>query len=225
MIHLAASKNIRLEVIPFIEVKWVNESIVTQKVLAYAKQEIVVIFTSVQGVESVVHKLHSQKPHWRIACTSGKTERKVADYFGTHRIAATANNASELAKKILDLGVGEAVFFCGNSRRDELPDILKNGNVALTELVVYETMATPVHVTKRYDGILFFSPSAIKSFFSVNKLTSKTVLFAIGETTKESLVEFKDHKIISIDQPNKEDLVRLALQYFETPVDPMTQKF
>ncbi|HEX4851773.1 MAG TPA: uroporphyrinogen-III synthase [Puia sp.] len=116
------------------------------------------------------------------------------------------------------MGIKQAIFFCGDLRRDELPDILKEGGVEINELVVYETKLTPVKVSMRYDGILFFSPSAIKSFFTLNELPSKTVLFSIGETTRATLMDFTDHKIISIDKPNKEDLVRLALQYFETPM-------
>src|SRR5215813_9314719 len=88
MIQLAASKNIRLEIIPFIDVRWVDESLVSDKILAYAKQKLTVIFTSVRAVESVMQKLRSQKPDWQIACIAGKTEKKIAGYFGEDRIIA-----------------------------------------------------------------------------------------------------------------------------------------
>lgn len=218
MILMAAGKDIRLEIIPFIEVKPIHNQDIQDRIHAYSKQKQFIIFTSEQAVEYVFQKIQPQIPDWKIACIAGKTEKKLIDYFGQDRIIAVADNASRLAMKILDLNIQQALFFCGNLRREELPEILKEGNVELTELIVYETNLTPVRVSKRYDGILFFSPSAIKSFFTVNTLPSKTILFTIGQTTKASLMNLTQHKIISIDKPNKEDLVHLALQYFETPM-------
>ena len=56
-------------------------------------------------------------------------------------------------------------FFCGNQRRDTLPDKVRAAGIKVEELVVYETVELPLKVTDHYDAILFYSPSGVRSFF------------------------------------------------------------
>ncbi|HEX9150948.1 MAG TPA: uroporphyrinogen-III synthase, partial [Flavobacterium sp.] len=84
----------------------------------------------------------------------------------------------------------------------------------VNEIVVYQTIAVPFKVEKKYHGILFFSPSAVESFFSNNKVTGQTVLFAIGKTTAMALKKYCNNKIITSDEPGKENLVRKMMEYF-----------
>ena len=44
--------------------------------------------------------------------------------------------------------------------------------LSVDEVIVYKTIETPKVLTKQYDGILFFSPSAVKSFFSKNSIVN-----------------------------------------------------
>jgi uroporphyrinogen-III synthase len=81
-------------------------------------------------------------------------------------------------------------------------------------VVVYETIETPVKIDKKYNGILFFSPSAARSFFSINKIDTDTVLFAIGTTTAVELRKFSHNKILVGEHPNKEQLAEKAIGYF-----------
>ncbi|MES1223753.1 MAG: hypothetical protein ABUT20_50120, partial [Bacteroidota bacterium] len=59
------------------------------------------------------------------------------------------------------------------------------------------------------------SPSAVNSFFSVNKIDNKTILFAIGKTTAGEIKKFAVNKIIIADAPSKELLAEQAIKYFE----------
>ena len=81
---------------------------------------------------------------------------------------------------------------------------------------MYSTIATVEKLSKRYDGILFFSPSAVESFFSLNEVGSNTILFAIGNTTAEAISQKVKNKIIIAESPGKEALVKEMLKYFST---------
>jgi uroporphyrinogen-III synthase len=70
-------------------------------------------------------------------------------------------------------------------------------------------------IDKVYDGILFFSPSAVESFFSKNKLPEQTVLFAIGNTTAKTIHRrYCNNRIMISDQPGKDELIEQAIEYF-----------
>jgi uroporphyrinogen-III synthase len=146
---------------------------------------------------------------------SGKTKNSLNPNIKESQIIATAENASALAQKIIEHNAKEIVFFCGNKRRDELPGILKRAGIKLEEIVVYETVETPVVSTKDFDGILFFSPSAITSFFSVNRLNKNSICFAIGKTTADALKEYTNNKIIISEYPGEEMMLATVNFYFK----------
>jgi uroporphyrinogen-III synthase len=107
------------------------------------------------------------------------------------------------------------IFFCGDQRRDEMPDQLKINSIKVTEIVVYKTTLTPQKIEKKYEGILFFSPSAVKSFFQINEVPDQTVLFAIGNTTADELKSFSKNKIVTSDVPTRETLIDKVISYFQ----------
>jgi uroporphyrinogen-III synthase len=154
-------------------------------------------------------------PEWIIYTLGGVTNTIISNYFTSSEIFSSANNAREIAQTIISNEEDEVVFFCGNQRREELPALLQSKNIKVDELVVYETLETPVKINKDYRGILFFSPSAVKSFFSINKIEQTTVLFAIGKTTAKALKQFSNNKVLVGTQPNKEHLAQQAMQYLQ----------
>ena len=52
-------------------------------------------------------------------------------------------------------------------------------------------------VTEDYDGVVFFSPSAVESFISVNAVRKEATLFAVGQFTAASLRSFANEVIVS----------------------------
>jgi uroporphyrinogen-III synthase len=132
-----------------------------------------------------------------------------------NKIVDTAENASGLAKKIIENGVQELVFFCGDRRRDELPTILSGSGIVVEEIIVYRTIETPVTQTGNLDGVMFFSPSGVQSFFSVNQLNKNTVCFAIGETTASIIRDYTDNKIITSEFPRQQSLTATVAFYFQ----------
>jgi len=91
---------------------------------------------------------------------------------------------------------------------------LQQHDIEVNEIVVYQTVPVPHKISKPYHGILFFSPSAVESFFSNNKLPEQTVLFAIGNTTAKEIKKYTNNTIIISGQPGKENLVEAMMEYF-----------
>jgi uroporphyrinogen-III synthase len=183
----------------------------------------VVAFTSSNAVLSIKKYIHEYinpfDVSWKIFALSGKT-REVLEQdiqtFGT--IVDVADDSKALAQKIVESGSKEVIFFCGNKRRDELPVILRKASIKVHEVVVYETVETPTVAGKEYDAVLFFSPSAVQSFFSVNQLNNHTVCFAIGQTTANSISAACTNKIIVARSPGQEILLQDLINYFKRMV-------
>jgi uroporphyrinogen-III synthase len=212
LIARAAVNNIFIEEISFIETAIIENETIRMNVENYLQQNITVIFTSMNAVNAVA-KFIKSKPNWSIYCIGNTTKKLVQDYFGSNSIAGTATNAAELGEAI-NKNLKQAVFFCGNQRRDDLPARLKEKNILVDELVVYNTIETPVRLNKKYNGILFFSPSAANSFFSVNKVDNKTQLFAIGKTTAAAIQQYSQNNVIVSHSPGKEEMVKRMVEHW-----------
>jgi len=214
-IESAALQNILIDVLSFIETTPLETVEVQQEIELAANEIATIIFTSMNAVDVVISMLDDYVPEWSIYCIGHKTKELAETYFGKDCIAGTADNAAELADKIIEDGAtDEVIFFCGNQRRDELPAKLQKYRIGVNEVVVYQTEYIKYKVDKVYDGILFFSPSAAESFFMQNNLAEQTIVFAIGQTTKTTIEKYCSNKIIVSKQPGKDHLVEMAVDFF-----------
>jgi uroporphyrinogen-III synthase len=168
------------------------------------------------AVNTVGAYINGQTPEWTIFCIGNTTRQLAARYFGEQSIHTVGDNAADLADKIIsNKSIKQVVFFCGDQRREELPGKLRQNGITVQEVIVYHTISTPHKVDKAYDGILFFSPSAVQSFFYANAVLPTTILFAIGQTTADAIKSFTDNLIIEPERPGKEELVKKMFQFFK----------
>lgn len=206
LIEEATAKGIAMEAISFITTEPVKQPALHELI----RRPLTAVFTSNNAVMSIGD---FGAADWKIYCIG----KSAAQRFGGLAIAGSAPSAKELAEKIVRTNKGgEIYFFCGDRRRDELPDMLRAEGFMVHEVVVYRTIATPHRLTRRYDGISFYSPSAVDSFFSVNTVDPKTTLFAIGETTAEAIRRNCNNPVVvgPSQRPDKEELTRLMIEYF-----------
>lgn len=176
-----------------------------------------IVFTSPNAVRIVADMLRGvqQTGGIHVFCIQGATRDAVASLLPQAEIAGTAAHSTALAEGILQTGAVSVVFFCGNIRRDELPKILRGQGVNVEEIIVYETLETPVRLTSVYDGILFYSPSSVMSFFSANTLPAHTVCFAIGHTTANALRQLTANKVVISPEPAVDTLLQTVILYFD----------
>lgn len=215
LINEARHQNIEIDILSFIETVPIRSIEVQQEIENALLKSSAVVFTSMNAVEAVANELDGHQPDWRIYSIGNTTRQLVKKYFGEEAIAGTAESATELAELIVEEDNSDDIFFfCGEQRRDELPDILRSNDIDVNEIVVYQTIQVKHKIEKTYHGILFFSPSAVQSFFSNNKISDKTILFAIGNTTATEIKKYTNNKIITGDEPSKENLVMEMIRYY-----------
>lgn len=214
LISEAAQHDIIIDEMSFITTEEIINTELEKKIRELSGQNITAVFTSMNAADAV-GKYVSAKTSWKIFCIGNATKKIVQKIFGDDNISGYADSADKLAEKIIEASsIKKIVFFCGDQRRDELPDKLKNSGIEVEELVVYKTMETPEILTKQYHGILFFSPSAVKSFFSKNFITESIQVFAIGTTTANAIKLFTHQPVIIAEIPGKENLITLVIKYF-----------
>ena len=120
--------------------------------------------------------------------------------------------AQDLANHIVKYHKNDSfVFFCSNQRHDTLPDVLKQNQITLKEIIVYHTISTPQKINDTFDAVLFYSPSGIDSFTAENNLDNKTA-FCIGNTTAEAA---KQHtkKIVIASSPTIDHLLQTVVKH------------
>lgn len=212
LIAEAEKDEIIIEELSFIDTQPIQDTQLFERIKQLSTQRITVAFTSMNAVEAVFANINNEVD-WRIYCLGNTTKKLVEEKFGGDKIEATAENAKLLAERMIDDGVRNIVFFCGNIRRDELPNKFRSEKVGVEEVIVYETIELLATLTKEYNAILFFSPSAVHSFFKANTLDRHTQVFAIGKTTAETIREYRHHKIIVGNATSKNELVKQAIAY------------
>lgn len=212
LINRAAEFNISITEIPFIIIESIDSIEVQQEIEAAYLLDTTVIFTSKNSVEAVGAYLDIF-PAWKIYCIGHATKDRVIAYFGEEYIAGIADYGEDLADLIIADEVEEVIFFCGNKRRDVLPEKLSRAAINVQEITVYQNISNPVKLEEEFFGIIFFSPSAVESFFKNNTMKN-AVAFAIGSTTAEALSNYTNNKIIITPSPDAELMLDLVIEYF-----------
>jgi len=171
-----------------------------------------VVFTSQNAVASLTDNYDSSELEFEnIYCVGRRTKRLIESKIG--KVIKVENSATKLADFLMDhLKNEEITFFCGNLRRDELPDKLGENGIKINEVISYQTLLTPNKLDKKYKGILFYSPSGIESFLTENKAGDE-VAFCIGNTTAEAA---RNHfkTVVEAKLPSMESVLDSVNTYF-----------
>jgi len=214
IIAKAGDSGIKIDVVPFIKTEAVTDKVTIEQIQELTSKKITVVFTSVNAVEAVIPNLLS-KPDWDIYCMGGITREKVLSFFTENSIKKTARNAANLAEKIIAANIQQQIiFFCSNHRLDNLPVLLRAYGTHFQEVVVYNTIETPHLVEDNYDAVIFFSPSAVHSFFAANTIATDVILFAIGKTTAATIETYVSNEVIASEWPGQEQLIDQVINYY-----------
>jgi len=176
------------------------------------------IFTSKNAVKAFLRQSKNKKlPKLNAFCVGTNTKSFLEANGFT--VLKTADNAATLATLIVQDHSGEEfLFLCGNKRREELPDILSKYNIRYKELEVYRTELNTKVFNRNFDGILFFSPSGITSFFTQNQIAPETILFCIGETTAKEANKYSKNSVIA-NKPTIENVLVQAIKELSIQTD------
>lgn len=220
LVHMAAEHSIAMLAQAFIDVQPVISPEMRKRIQELSSTGTVLVFTSPNAVKFVTGVwMHDEKnlaARHRVYCLEGATRQAAEERMRNVVIEGTAANSMELAKRIVQDGItGKVIFFSGNIRRPDLPDYLLENGIELEEMVVYNTVETPAALHEDYDGVMFFSPSSVRSFFTSNSLPADTVCFAIGNTTTTAIAAQTANRVITSPGPSVAKLVETAIFYFD----------
>ncbi|MFN2261861.1 MAG: uroporphyrinogen-III synthase [Psychroflexus sp.] len=131
----------------------------------------------------------------RCFCVGQKTANLLRRFnFQVEVISEYGSDLAEIiTEKYSDL---KFHFFCSEQRRDELPTFLKTKNVLFEEIHLYKTQSNLKHFNRNFEAVLFFSPSAVKSFFEMNS-AKYSKLICIGETTASCARKFSSEIFVA----------------------------
>jgi uroporphyrinogen-III synthase len=134
----------------------------------------------------------------------------VEDRIGN--VKHTERNAKKLAEYLTEYIDGtEVTYFCSDLRLDDLTTILTENNITINEIVAYKTKYASVKIDEKAEGVMFYSPSTIKSYLKEND--PDKIAFCIGETTaKEAKKYFKDVRIAKL--PTVESVIELVNHHY-----------
>lgn len=135
------------------------------------------------------------------------------------KVVKIAQNATELARFLILNAKNESFsFICGQIRMSDLETQLTVEKIPLTIHEVYTTKQRPKKIAQQCDGILFFSPSAVHSFFSANTINTSTHCFCIGPTTARAVAQYTNQYSVA-KQPVEHQFFLSIRNYFSKTYD------
>lgn len=174
---------------------------------------ITAVFTSVHAVNAVKERISELPLVNQIYCIAGATERSVRDVFSGLKSISAFPYAQELAQTLREqYQGGELWLFRGDKALPTIPKVLSQAGIAFESIEVYRNIASPHHIDYIPDVLLFFSPSGVESYCSMNNIVDSTVAIAIGTTTAGAL-KGKAARIAIAAEPSEAAVVELALRY------------
>lgn len=221
LLEYAKENNIDIIEQDFISIRPIENPEIFDKITGLINdKKLNIVLTSANAVDILNSYMHVNDTYyvvdWNIFCLSGKTKQAIMNALLLKKnIVGEASNATELARQIIAKGIKEIIFFCSNIRRDELPTALRNANVKVEEIVLYETTETPTTLSHDFDAVLFFSPSGVQGFFSANELKQDCVCFAIGRTTATSIATFTQNTIVKSITPDPKEMIEEVIEHFK----------
>jgi|TARA_B100001996_G_scaffold270607_2_gene211717 uroporphyrinogen-III synthase len=171
------------------------------------------IFTSKNAVKAVYsskEKIKCDKmPHY---CVGENTKSLLLK--NGQKVIKTAINSYKLALFIQKNAKNEHFNFCrGSIKNINFSKFFEKNEISLSEIPVYKTSLTPKNLNMKFDGIMFFSPSAVESFNQKNNI-GDSFCFCIGKTTSSFAKNFTNN-ILESKTPSINNVINQTINYFK----------
>ena len=176
-----------------------------------------IIFTSKNAVKIILNNfiIKNNLANKDIYCVGKSTAELIKK--NNLNLIKSEENSKNLSKFILanfKNSKNSFTYFSGKKRIRELENNLKKNNINIIVHVFYDTLLTPIKINDLYDGVIFYSPSAVKSFFKGNNSLNNTYGFCIGNTTAKELSNYSNR--FSVAKSNSEEnMLKSINKYFK----------
>jgi uroporphyrinogen-III synthase len=170
------------------------------------------IFTS----KNAVYSLDSFNKDWKKIPSfviAPKTAQVIEELGGKIAFTGITSHGNDFAKELIELLNNKKVLYVKALKTvSNLVDILKNNNVLLDELVVYETSCKTNNIILEEGSIFIFtSPSSVECFFKQYSWNDSYKAIVIGKTTAMYLPKDIDYMISS--ETSIHECINLAKQF------------
>ena len=184
------------------------------KTKSFALKNHSIIFSSVNAVKSFFENGFKPNENFldknfnKIYAVGLKTKKEIRkNGFGTFKVKKNMNELSDFI--IENCNKEKFLHFCGDLALDILDRNLPFHNISYKKFIVYKTHLLYPKISEKFDAIVFFSPSGVRSFAKFNSLENLK-LFSIGQTTEKELKKFTQNRIFTSKESNLEDLISIV---------------
>lgn len=171
-----------------------------------------VIITSQNAVEALITNYSAEELQFKnIYCVGRRTKRLIENRIG--KVKHSENNAKKLADYLVEYIDGtEATYFCSDLRLDELQTTLEKNNIKVNEIEAYKTILDAAKIDSKIEGVMFYSPSTVKSYIQNNE--ADKIAYCIGDTTAtEAKKYFEDVRVAKM--PTVESVIELVNAHYK----------
>lgn len=195
--------------------QWLEEDFICTEIIDFdcEKGYDFLLFTSQNAVRSVLQSKGEGFLIGKKAFCVGINTKAMLENLGCY-VLAWAHYAKDLAPILLrDFSLCRISFFTGNIRSEVLPTAFQNHGMIYQEIRVYQTKASPKKISSLFQGVCFYSPSAVYSYLQDNTLEDK-MCFSIGNTTSEALRKYTSN-IQLAQYPTIEATIKSCILYYQ----------
>jgi uroporphyrinogen-III synthase len=169
------------------------------------------VFSSQNAVRSFLANPIASAHQNPILCVGEKT-KSLLEVNG-QKVIKIAQNMLELVDFIQKTMKHERfLHICGNRKLDDFAAGMQKAGIFYAEVTAYHTHLVSRVQTPEPQGLLFFSPSGVKSYLQANSIGSSWC-FCIGETTATAVRPLTEHLTVS-PKPDADLLVAAAATHF-----------
>lgn len=171
------------------------------------------IFTSQNAVNAVFSISKSMDLIFNKIYCVGENTKSVLSKKG-QKVVKNLKNSSKLANFISKHAKNEKFIFCRSDiKNDNFTDFFKKEKIDLKEIVVYDNQPNSIALKDKFEAIMFYSPSGIKSFLKNNQLGS-SLCICIGETTASYAKNYSSN-VVSCKTPSIKHVIDKTIKLFE----------
>ena len=171
------------------------------------------IFTSQNAVNAVFSISKSMDLIFNKIYCVGENTKSVLSKKG-QKVVKNLKNSSKLANFISKHAKNEKFIFCRSDiKNGNFTDFFKKEKIDLKEIVVYDNQPNSIVLKDKFEAIMFYSPSGIKSFLKNNSLGSSNCI-CIGETTASYAKNYSSN-VLSCKTPSIKHVIDKTIKLFE----------
>jgi len=173
------------------------------------------VFTSIHAVNATTHSTRFKELAGNKVscyCINGRTADAARQ--ARYDVIGVAPNALELASKLVQHKESRPIHFTTANNRMELHDTLLANDIQLERFNCYTVTADPITMPD-HEAILFFSPSQVDAFLTVNELRADIPVFCIGTTTAAHCMHLGYTKVRHAPEPKESTLIQALFQHYE----------